>query len=92
MLHESFSVLAMLVFGGLGSTAGAVLGAILLTAIPEVFRFAAEYRMLIYGITLVVAVLVRPQGILGKSAFSLPGLQLSSPRTSRSKPRGATQP
>ena len=69
-LNESFSILAMLVLGGMGSTGGALLGAIVLTAIPELFRFAADYRMLIYGITLTLVILVRPQGILGRDVFA----------------------
>ncbi len=89
-LNESFSVLAMLVLGGMGSTPGALLGAILLTAIPELARFAADYRMLIYGLTLTIAVLVRPQGILGKSSLSLPAIDLAIKRPPRSKPSGAT--
>ncbi len=88
-LNESFSVLAMLVFGGIGSTPGALLGAVLLTAIPEAFRFAADYRMLIYGITLTLVMLIRPQGILGKSAFSIPGLESRHP--TRSKAGGTTE-
>lgn len=88
-LNESFSVLAMLVFGGIGSTPGALLGAVLLTAIPEVFRFAADYRMLIYGIALTVVILIRPQGLLGRTNFVMPALQESRPP--RSKVGGATK-
>lgn len=75
-LNESFIVLSMLVLGGLGSTPGAVLGALVLTALPEFFRFASEYRMLIYGIVLVLVVLFRPQGILGSAAFTTPAMRL----------------
>jgi branched-chain amino acid transport system permease protein len=81
-LNESFSVLAMLVFGGMGSTAGALLGATVLTAIPEFFRFAADYRMLVYGIILTLVMLVRPQGILGRSSFALEILDLRRPKGS----------
>lgn len=88
-LNESFSVLAMLVLGGLGSTPGALLGAILLTAIPEAFRFAADYRMLVYGITLTLVILVRPQGILGRTGFAIPSVQES--RTLRSKTGGTSK-
>lgn len=81
-LNESFSVLAMLVFGGIGSTAGALLGAIILTVIPEAFRFAADYRMLIYGIALTLVMLVRPQGILGKMGAGFQGLGQRRPKRS----------
>ncbi len=92
-LNESFIVLSMLVLGGLGSTAGAVLGAGILTALPEFFRFAAEYRMLIYGIVLVLVVLFRPQGILGSTAFTKPALRLPTLRRAvRGGLRGAAKP
>lgn len=74
-LNESFIVLSMLVFGGIGSTPGAIVGAFLLTLIPEVFRFATDYRMVIYGVVLTLVILFRPQGLLGKSSFVLPGFQ-----------------
>lgn len=90
-LNESFSVLAMLVFGGIGSTAGAVVGAVLLTAIPEAIRFAADYRMLIYGIVLTLVVLVRPQGLLGKTAFTIPGLELRLRRPARRESLGVAE-
>lgn len=82
-LNESFAVLSMLVFGGIGSTPGAILGAFLLTAIPEVFRFAADYRMVIYGVVLTLVILFRPQGLLGKSSLTLPGLQRTKTERSR---------
>ena len=78
-LNESFAVLSMLVFGGIGSTPGAILGAFLLTAIPEVFRFAADYRMVIYGVVLTLVILFRPQGILGKSSLALTGAPRAKP-------------
>jgi branched-chain amino acid transport system permease protein len=38
-----------------------------LTVVPELFRFTAEYRMLIYGAVLLLMIRFRPQGILGTS-------------------------
>ena len=43
-----------------------VLGAAVLTIAPELIRSLMEYRMLIYGVIMVVRMLVRPQGLLGK--------------------------
>jgi branched-chain amino acid transport system permease protein len=69
--HETFnsqvSVLAltMVILGGLGNILGALLGAVALIALPELFRPAAEYRMLIYGVVLLLLVRFRPQGLLG---------------------------
>ncbi len=61
----SISALTMVILGGLGNVPGAILGAVTLTALPEMFRGTAEYRMLIYGIALLLLVRFRPQGILG---------------------------
>ncbi|ALS29944.1 ABC transporter [Paenibacillus sp. 32O-W] len=63
---ESFMILAMVVVGGMQSLLGPVLGAVLLSSIPELLRELSDYRMLIYGVVLVVVLLFRPQGILGK--------------------------
>jgi branched-chain amino acid transport system permease protein len=69
--HETFgasiSILAltMVILGGLGNVLGAVLGATLLIALPEAFRFLAEYRILIYGIVLLLLIRFRPQGLMG---------------------------
>jgi branched-chain amino acid transport system permease protein len=69
--HETFnapiSVLALTIaiLGGLGNILGALLGALLLIGLPELFRGLAEYRVLIYGIVLLLLIRVRPQGLLG---------------------------
>ena len=59
----------MLVFGGIGTIRGAVVGACLLTALPELFRFVQEYRNLIYGTVLVLLMLYQPRGLLGNDSF-----------------------
>lgn len=63
---ESVRILSMVVLGGMGSLPGAILGAVLLTILPEMLRGFANYRMLIFGIALVVMMVFRPQGLLGK--------------------------
>ena len=69
--HETFnaqlSILALtiVILGGMGNVAGAIVGSVLLVGLPEVFRVAAEYRMLIYGLVLLLLVRFRPQGMLG---------------------------
>jgi branched-chain amino acid transport system permease protein len=69
--HETFntqqSILALtiVILGGLGNVAGAIVGSVALVGLPEVFRTAAEYRILIYGIVLLLLVRFRPQGLLG---------------------------
>ncbi len=69
--HETFntqqSILALtiVILGGLGNVAGAIIGAVALVSLPEIFRVAAEYRILIYGIVLLLLVRFRPQGLMG---------------------------
>ena len=55
----------MVILGGLGNVLGAVLGSLLLVGLPELLRPAAEYRMLIYGVALLLLIRYRPQGLLG---------------------------
>ena len=67
----SITILSMVVIGGIGTIRGPLLGAVLLGALPEVLRFADEYRMLVYGILLVVMVRFQPQGLLGENSVIL---------------------
>lgn len=66
---NSTEVIIMVIFGGLGSIPGSYLGAIVLTILTELLRDLLEYRMLIYGLLLVVMMIVKPDGILGNINF-----------------------
>jgi branched-chain amino acid transport system permease protein len=57
--------LTMAILGGLGNVWGAILGAVILSGLPEILRFAAEYRSLVYGLILLLVLRFRPQGLLG---------------------------
>ncbi len=61
----SLLALTMVMLGGMGNVLGAVVGAVVLVALPELFRATAEYRVLIYGCVLLLLVRFRPQGLLG---------------------------
>jgi branched-chain amino acid transport system permease protein len=61
---ESAIVLAIVVLGGLGSQLGVALAAIVMIGGGEMFRDFAEYRMLIFGVALVVVMVVRPRGLV----------------------------
>jgi branched-chain amino acid transport system permease protein len=71
---ESAMILAIVVLGGMGSQLGVVIAAILLTVLPEVARGLSEYRMLAFGMVMVLMMLWRPQGLLPTSrpAVELP--------------------
>ena len=70
---KSFEIVVMVVLGGLGSISGAIVAAIVLTYLPEGLRAAQgvlhmnkDPRMVIYSILLIVLMLTRPQGLLGR--------------------------
>lgn len=70
--HETFGSgmsilgLTMVILGGLGNLWGAVLGALVLSGLPELLRFASQGRWLVYGTILLVVLRFKPQGLLGR--------------------------
>ena len=73
---ESITILLMVIFGGMGSISGSIAGAVILVVFPELLRFlgmpssiAAPMRQMIYGMLLVVLMIKRPQGIMGRYQF-----------------------
>jgi branched-chain amino acid transport system permease protein len=61
---ESFTMMAMVIVGGMGTMIGPVIGAILLTFLPELLRGFGELRLMIYGLALTLVVLFMPGGIV----------------------------
>ena len=70
-ISNSSELIITTVLGGLGSLTGSVLGTIIVQLLPEIFRSLAEYRMLVYGIAVVLVILLRPNGLYGYREFSL---------------------
>jgi branched-chain amino acid transport system permease protein len=66
---KSTELTAVVVFGGLGSMSGAILGTAVITLVTELFRPISQYRMLIYGAVLVIIMVLRPEGIMGNREF-----------------------
>ena len=64
-VEETFMMLTMMIVGGMGTLAGPVVGAVLLVIFPEIFRFLMEYRMVAYGLILILMTLFRPSGLFG---------------------------
>jgi branched-chain amino acid transport system permease protein len=64
-LNESVLILSMIVIGGLGSIKGVIIGALLISTAPETMRWAADYRLSIIGLLMLLVILYRPQGIKG---------------------------
>jgi len=76
-LLESVTILLMVILGGMASIRGSLLGAVVLVVFPELLRFlgmpssvAAPVRQMIYGLLLVILMMKRPQGLLGKFRFT----------------------
>lgn len=65
----SVSFLAMLVLGGMGSLLGPLVGALVLGALPEVFRPLAEFRILFYALILLLMIRFQPGGIFGEGSL-----------------------
>jgi len=61
---ESAIILSIVVLGGMGSTVGVILGALILVLLPEYLRAFSEYRMLVFGATMVLFMVFRPQGLI----------------------------
>lgn len=74
---KSTEILTFVVLGGIGSLPGAVAGASILTILPESLRglgdVVKDYRMLIYAVIIVILMVFRPQGIMGKKGGGVHG-------------------
>jgi branched-chain amino acid transport system permease protein len=69
----SLNYIIFLLFGGLRTIWGPILGAVLLTVLPEALRFANEFRLIIYGFIIVAVVLWRPDGLLWRRPTGVAG-------------------
>jgi branched-chain amino acid transport system permease protein len=63
-LNVSILILACVVFGGIGNIWGVILGATILGYLPDRIRFISDARLLVFGLTLVVVMNFRPDGLL----------------------------
>ena len=64
----SIMILSMVVFGGIGTRWGPLLGAVILGVLPEVSRPIMEYRTFVYGILLMFMIRFQPEGLLGSGS------------------------
>lgn len=62
-ITESFSMLAMVIVGGMGTLIGPVFGAVLLTVLPELLRGIGDLRLIVYGASVTLVVLFMPGGL-----------------------------
>ena len=89
---RSIEIIIMIVLGGMGSITGAVLGAIVITILPELLRKLPGdlygYRLVIYSALLILIMLTRPQGVMGAKEFGLSWLKRPQRRPEGDKPVG----
>jgi branched-chain amino acid transport system permease protein len=60
----SITALAIVILGGLGSIPGVIVGALVLIGLPGLLTQFEDYRLLIYGATLIAVMILRPQGLI----------------------------
>ena len=70
-MAKSTELVSIVVFGGLGSMSGCMIGTMILTLVTELFRPISQYRMLIYGLVLVLIMVMRPEGIMGTNELTV---------------------
>jgi branched-chain amino acid transport system permease protein len=68
---ESAFLLAAIVLGGMGTIAGVLIGATILKLLPEKLRFFSEYRLLLFGLTLILMMRFRPEGLVASKRRQL---------------------
>ncbi len=68
---KSVEIVSMVVLGGMGSVTGSLIAATVLTVLPEALRAVSDYRMVVYSLLLILMMLFRPEGLLGRKEFSL---------------------
>ena len=67
--HRSIEMVIFAIFGGIGSMFGPIIGAAILTTVPEMLRFIQDWRMVFYGLMIVLLMAFRPQGLITKNSF-----------------------
>jgi branched-chain amino acid transport system permease protein len=81
---ESCLLFCIVLIGGMGSIPGVLIGAAAISLFPEIFRPFAMYRMLIFGLAMIIMMIFRPGGIwprrrVGLIAGGRPGRRLKTP-------------
>ena len=75
MLIKSTELTIMVIFGGLGSVTGSVIAALVLTGLPEFLRSVKEWRLVIYGASVVLIMITRPRGLMGGHELTISGIK-----------------
>lgn len=73
-MNKSTELTIIVIFGGIGSISGSVLGALFLTALPEILRAFALWRLVAYGAAVIFIMISRPEGLMGGKEITLKGI------------------
>jgi len=92
VFFESIIILSMVILGGGigGNLAGVIIGAFILSFLPELFRGLSDFRFPIYGIVMAVLVLVREKGIFSRNWLNVNMLRIQTAHFAKSKPHIAS--
>ncbi len=71
---KSIDILVLVVFGGMGSITGSFISSVLVSVLNTVLQQFSSIRMIVYGLALVVIMVFRPSGLLGRKEFTFSGL------------------
>jgi branched-chain amino acid transport system permease protein len=74
-LTKSTELTIIVIFGGLGSISGGVLGSLVLVILPELLRSFANWRLVIYGVVVVFIMIARPEGLIGGKEITFKAIQ-----------------
>jgi branched-chain amino acid transport system permease protein len=64
-LPESVYLASMVIIGGRGTIIGPIIGAVVLTTLPELLRFTGSLQFVLYGLMLMIVVIFIPEGVVG---------------------------
>jgi branched-chain amino acid transport system permease protein len=73
-MTRSTELMIMVIFGGLGSLSGSVLGTMVLVSLPEILRDFSKWRLVVYGAVVVFMIIARPEGLMGGKEISFKGI------------------
>ncbi|OPJ55960.1 branched-chain amino acid ABC transporter permease [Alkalithermobacter paradoxus] len=84
-LIKSTELTIIVIFGGLGSISGSIIGALTLTALPEMLRTFSQWRLVVYGAAVIFIMISRPQGLMGGYEITISNIKKLFSRLSRRK-------
>lgn len=93
-MTKSTELTIIVIFGGLGSISGSVLGALVLTALPELLRAVDKWRLVAYGAAVILIMIGRPRGLMGGMELTPAGIRkaIAEKKASRAAAADRSEP